>query len=110
MWIILSIVSILISVGLLFNLFSLYRLWKSFRKNDEPEYEFTFDEIGAKYQSPGLDVKVEWSKFEKILENGYVFLLFIKEHPNEYWLIPKQYFSTPEDIAKFRELVKSQLS
>ncbi len=80
------------------------------RKNTEPEYEFAFDETGASYKSPGIDVKVTWSNFEKILESEHVFLLFLKEQPNNYWLIPKRYFSRVEDITVFRELVNSHLS
>ena len=71
------------------------------------EYEFTFDELGARYsfksESGEADVRLSWSEFEQLLETDRAFLLVVRD--DGFWGIPKRALPDEHSINSLRALL-----
>jgi hypothetical protein len=96
--VILPIIFVLLGIMLWFDIGSLLGIRAGYKNAEklEREYEFTFDNSVAAYNSGSdptrVEVKFAWSEFQGVIESKQAFLLLLKL--GDYWAIPKRCFAS----------------
>jgi hypothetical protein len=67
----------------------------------------TFTDEGVKSEKATGNIEAKWSSFEKSKETKNLFLTY--QSKNVVGMVPKRAFSSPEDIAQFRNFLASKL-
>jgi hypothetical protein len=108
----LPLVWLLLAVVEWFDLAAVAARWmeRRRRRNKTPiVYDFEFDASGARFTSDAVDAKLAWTEFSPIYKDEYSFLLMQSKQKGDYWLIPKQYFASAQDMDDFRRLAETNM-
>ncbi len=95
-----------------FNLLSPYRIraYRSFKAN--PKYhepcQLTFSREDIHFVTPSIDSHLQWSIFQRVLEDDQLFLLVSGKW--SYSVIPKRAFASPAEVDAFRALVQEMIA
>ena len=69
---------------------------------------YTFRASGVAVQSDDVNSDLKWSLFQRVVETRAVFAFFASSHQATY--VPKRCFSSPDDVARMRELIRENMS
>lgn len=77
----------------------------AFRSNPKlaEEYELTFSHEDIHFRTPGIDSRLKWSHYSRVLVDSDFFLLYYGEH--YFSVIPKRVFSSAEALETFENLL-----
>ena len=75
-------------------------------KYREP-YCVEFDDLGIHFTTPTIDSHIEWSFYNRVVESKRVFILIYGKPM--YAMIPKSAFASPDEIDRFRELLRRHI-
>ncbi|MBC7474447.1 MAG: YcxB family protein [Candidatus Sericytochromatia bacterium] len=104
--------TIILSLLLLFMVFSAFFILPSFVYNRNPklkdEYYLTFRKDGIGFKTDKIDSNLEWSIYKTIVEDKQFFLLYTDKF--YFTVIPKRAFINNEEIDDFRILLKQNIS
>jgi len=82
-----------------------YRFKKDARFKNEYKLEFSDD--GLHFTTQGLDSRIDWSFYKRILINDNMTLLGYAKH--QFTLIPKRAFDNEEDYEYFQKLIENKV-
>ena len=100
-------------VGLILFLLNFYVYFvmpaQHFRRNSKfrDEYSLQFTDEGLRFQTKGVESKIEWSFYSKVLEAPQFYAL--RYDRDLFTLIPKRVFASNKQEADFRDLLNRKL-
>lgn len=100
---VLVVLAVFILLALL--LFPYLRMRALFRKSPrfQKPVKYTFNEEGMRFESEHASGALKWSAFDRVVETRKVFALSMASTGT---YVPKRCFTSPGDVALFRQLVR----
>src|SRR5215467_1207492 len=82
-----------------------------FRNNTQArgEYQLTFSSEGVWVQTTGIDSKLAWSLYTRVLENNSLYVVVYGKDARMMTAVPKRVFRTANEELEFRNLLRQHV-
>jgi hypothetical protein len=107
----------MILIALLFSAALVYTIFvdaprKYFRGNTQArgEYQLTFTTDGVWVQTTGIDSKLAWSLYTRVLENDSMYVIVYGKDVRMMTAVPKRAFKSADEELQFRNLVRQHVT
>jgi hypothetical protein len=101
----------IVIVALILVVFTYYNPIVRYRIRKQPKYiaeqTWKFSEDNVHWKTEYSESTSEWKTYSKIVEDKQFFWLFLQS--NLFTPIPKRAFSSPNELSRFRELLKRKI-
>ncbi len=86
-------------------------LRRRFQTTEQMRHEttWTVDDETILVRQPGLESRMVWSTFRRVVEVPGFYLLVLSSSPNMIQILPRRAFASPEQDAQFREVARRHL-
>jgi signal transduction histidine kinase len=85
---------------------------KYFRRNLQMrgEYQLTFSDEGVWVQTTGIDSKLAWSLYTRLVENDSMYVIVYGKDARMMTAVPKRVFKSANEELEFRNLVRQHVA